>query len=249
MKRLVFTRRRLLLTPFFFLAAFAAYLTLLSFPGAFFAYTLRRGRLIVRSDRPIPVGAAAVLDVAENRLTGSPLNRPSEPRWIYVCNSGWRFLLFANFRHHVGGLTYPPLTNNVFLRGSRFDVNRLIGPSGTEVPGERTLSYFIAHELAHTLIADHLGAIGYWKLPDWKNEGYSDYVAKGSDFDYQNALRQLRQGDPQMDPVRSGLYLRYHVLVAYLLLERGISVRELFDHDFDATTLERELGAARAAPR
>jgi len=47
-----------------------------------------------------------------------------------------------------------------------------------------------------------------------------------------------------MDPHRSGLYLRYHVLVAYLLIEKGISVPELFEDDFDAAELERELGAS-----
>lgn len=214
------------------------------FPDAFFRYKLRRGRLVIRSDRPIPASARAVLDDAESRLALSPLNQPAAERRIYVCNSGWRFLLFANYRYHVGGLTYTPLSNNIFLRGCRFDANRLIGPSGNEVPGERTLSYFIAHEVAHTLIADHLGAIAYWRLPDWKNEGYSDVLAKGSEFRYDEAVAQLRRGDPRIDPKRSGLYLRYHVLVAYLLLEKGISVPELFEKDFDATSLERELAAA-----
>ena len=74
-------------------------------------------------------------------------------------------------------------------------------PSGNEVPGERTLSYFIAHEVTHTLIADRLGAIAYWRLPVWKDEGYADYVGNGPAFDYAEAVRRLRDGDPQMDPV------------------------------------------------
>ena len=50
------------------------------------------------------------------------------------------------------------------------------------MPGARNLSYFIAHEITHTLIADRLGPIGYGRLVAWKNEGYSDYVAKGPRF-------------------------------------------------------------------
>ena len=241
MKRPILTRRRVLVTLFLFLGLVVAYVGLLIFPDLFFAYKLRHGRLVIRSDEPIPTSAATVLQDAESRLAGSPLYQPSAERRIYICNHGWRFLLFANIRHRVGGLTYPPLTNNIFLRASRFDVNRLIGPSGNEVPGERTLSYFIAHELAHTLIADRLGAVRYWTLPVWKNEGYSDYLAKGSGFDYEAAVRALRRRDAEMDPHRSGLYLRYHLVVACLLDKKGISVQELFERDFDAIGVEREL--------
>ncbi|MFI5454186.1 MAG: hypothetical protein ACHRXM_01925 [Isosphaerales bacterium] len=37
-------------------------------------------------------------------------------------------------------------------------------------------------------------------------------------------------------------------LVAYLLLEKGITVAELLEKDFDAADLERELGASPASP-
>jgi hypothetical protein len=150
MKRPVVTKRRVLVTLLLFPGVVVAYLALLIFPEAFFAYKFRQGHLVIRSDEPIPATAAAVLHDAESRLAGSPLNQPSAERRIYICNHGWRFLLFASFRYQAGGLTYALLTNNIFLRGSRFDANRLIGPAGNEVPGERTLSYLVAHELAHT---------------------------------------------------------------------------------------------------
>src|SRR5207248_2293708 len=80
-----------------------------------------------------------------------------------------------------------------------------------------TLSYFITHEIMHVLVAGELGAGRYSRLPAWKDEGYADRIAKGTDFGYERAVRQLRRGDREMDPIRSGLYLRYHLLVAYLL--------------------------------
>ena len=48
-----------------------------------------------------------------------------------------------------------------------------------------------------------------------------------------NALAQLRRGDPEMDPQRSGLYLRYNLLVAYLLDRKRISVHEMLSQEFD----------------
>jgi hypothetical protein len=242
------TRRRVLLTVGLLAGAFAAYVALLIFPDPFFAYKFRHGHIVIRSDEPIPPSAVRVLELASQRLASSPLYQSQAERRIYVCSQGWRFLFFANVRHRAGGLAYALLTNNIFLRGSRFDRNRLIGPSGNEVAGERTLSYFIAHELAHTLIADRLGTIRYWRLPVWKDEGYSDYLAKGPDFRYEDAVGMLRRGDAQMDPIRSGLYLRYHVLVAHLLRDKGLSVSELLEHDHDASAVERELTGMRAPP-
>jgi hypothetical protein len=242
MKRRIFTKGRILAIFLVPPASIVLYLVLLVFPNPLFAYEYRHGPIVIRSDEPIPASAAAsIVSDVDRRLASSPLNQPSRQRWIYICNRPWRFLLFANVRYGVGGLTYPPLSNNIFLRRVRFDENRLIGPSGVPVPGVRTLSYFIAHEITHTLIADRLGAIGYGKLVAWKDEGYSDYVAKGQDFSYDLALRRMREGNQDLDPVRSGLYLRYHLLVAHLLDKKGVTVSELLEKDFDSQAIEREL--------
>ena len=109
------------------------------------------------------------------------------------------------------------------------------------MPGERTLSYFIGHEIVHVLVARELGILKQWRLPDWKNEGYADLVAKGGDFDDERAREQLRRGDRELDPKRSGLYLRYHLLVAYLVEHRGISIVEMLTREFDPAELEAEI--------
>jgi hypothetical protein len=223
---------------------FALYLILLCHPGLFFRYAFTRGGITLYSDEPIPPEAAGrVLEIVECRLARSPL---AASGWIkdlriYICNRRWRFVLFANTRYKVGGLAYPPLSDNIFLRTAHFDANRLVGHSGREVPGERTLSYYIGHEIVHVLVARELGIVKHWRLPDWKNEGYADLVAKGGDFDYERAREQLRRGDPELDPKRSGLYLRHHLLVAYLLQHRGISVAEMLTREIDPAPLEAEL--------
>jgi hypothetical protein len=223
---------------------FAFYLVLLCHPGFFFRHTFSYGGITLYSDEPIPSHAAEqVLKGAEQRLARSPLFRTRSGAGIrvYICNRRWRFILFANQKYHVGGLTYPPLSNNIFLRAVDFDADRLIGPSGTAVPGERTLTYFIAHEIMHTLIADELGALAYSRLPAWKDEGYSDHVAKGASFHFEHALGLLRSGDREIDPRRSGLYLRYNLLVAYLLEQKRISVHEMLNQEFEPVNLEAEM--------
>jgi hypothetical protein len=198
----------------------------------------------VFSDEPIPPDAAGrVLEEVERRLSRSPLATPDRLRdfRIYVCNRRWRFVLFANLRHRAAGLAYAPPIGSVFLRAAHFDTNRLTGPSGGEVPGPRTLVYYMTHELAHELLARELGTVRQWLLPTWKNEGYADLLGKGGDFDYERAREQLRRGEPELDHRRSGLYLRYHLLVAYLLERRGLGVRDILEGDFDPARLEEEI--------
>ena len=244
------TRKRiakvLILASIGSIGLFVGYLALLCHPGIFFGYSSSHGGITLHSDEPIPEAAGRVLEDAADRLAESPLTQDLRTKdiHIYICNRSWRFMLFANIHHQVGGLTYPPLSRNIFLRESRLDENRLVGPSGREVPGERTLSYFIAHEIMHVLIADRIGPVAYWRLPDWKNEGYSDFIARGTDFEYQHAVVQLRRGDREMDPQRSGLYLRYSLLVAYLLNNNGIPLDAMLGWEFEPADLEREILAA-----
>jgi len=236
--------KTILISVVAFLGVIALYLVIVCHPGPFFRYRLTRGEFAIHSDEPIPESSAArILDDVEKRLARSPLyRRGSAGRFqIYICNRKWRFLLFANIRHNAGGLTHAPISNNIFLRQAHLQTNRLVGPSGNEVPAERTLSYYITHEIVHTLIADELGPVGFWRLPTWKNEGYADYVGKGGNFDYARCVGGLRSGAPELDPRKSGLYLRHHLLVAYLLNRKGFRVDDLLRSEFDPARLETEI--------
>jgi hypothetical protein len=225
----------------------AAYLVLLRHPSLFFGYSFKHSGITLYSDEPIPSEPAGrILDEVERRLERSPLGAPSRLNdlQIHICNRRWRFVLFANTRYKVGGLAYPPVSDNIFLREVHFPANRLVGYSGNEVIGARTLTYYIAHEIMHTLVARELGIVKHWRLPPWKSEGYADLIAKGGDFDYEREREKLRRGDRELDPLGSGLYLRYHLLVAYLLDQKRLGVDDLLNREFDPAQLEAEILAS-----
>ena len=149
---------------------------------------------------------------------------------------------FFAFPHRdTGGEAFVWLGHNAFLRPAHFDQDRLIGPSGRDVPGERSLTYFLTHELTHILTADALGIWRYLRLEPWQQEGYADYVAKAGDFDYFGTRAKFRAGDPALDPERSGLYLRYHLLVAHLLDQLGMTVPDLLARPMRGDPIEAKL--------
>ena len=69
-----------------------------------------------------------------------------------------------------------------FLSKSNVSDNK-IDRNGTE-NNRRTLSGTIAHEVTHSLVKNRIGLLKYMQLDTWKNEGYADYIAKESSFNF-----------------------------------------------------------------
>jgi len=226
------------------LAATVIYALLLTYPQPLFAYELRHAGVALHADRPIPDAMRVTLEGVRARLDRSPVAEPGRVQDVFVCMSGWRFALFARQHYRVGGIANVYVGQQVFLRASDMDHDRLIGPSGQPVAADRPLSYFITHEIMHIEQGRRLGRLGYLRLPQWIDDGYADYVAR--DIDLGQALQGFKAGARELDPSRSGLYVRYQLMVAYLIGKRHVDPRALSGHRHERESIERELAALPA---
>jgi hypothetical protein len=226
--------------------AVALYLLLLCYPQALFHSSVQAANLTLYSDRPFsPEAARNVLELAGTKLSASALYSAKQHHVAYICNARWRQRLFFNRNYGVGGVNQYPVTTNVFLRDALIEENCLVGPNGNRVSGDRTLDYFIAHEITHTLTAQATGWVDYYRLPQWVREGYADYVGKGPAFDYAEAKRAFLDGAPEMDWEKSGLYWRYHLLVAYLLDREHWSIQRLLEEAPQQQAVEDAIRAEK----
>ncbi|MFZ5446784.1 MAG: hypothetical protein ACOZQL_42750 [Myxococcota bacterium] len=217
----------------------AVWLALHVHPQPLFAHQLQVGTVVLHARQPLPPRAAALLEDVEARLRTSPLYRPGVAHHVFLCDTPALYAFFSPHHPRTGGETYFWLGNHVFLRPVDVEGDRLIGPSGNPVAPPRTLTYFLAHELVHTLQFDALGLRGYLALERWQEDGYADFVANPA-FDAADALAKLRAHDASMDPARSGLYLRWHLLVHHELA-RGVSVKALLEAPRSPAEIEAEL--------
>ena len=225
---------------------FAVIFAVLSLPQPFFHTSVSAKNLTLYSDQPFaPSSGQQVLQLVEAKLTKSPLYSAEQKHLVFICNARWRQRLFFTYQYGVGGVNYYPITTNVFLRDSIIEENCLIGPGGNRVPGERTLDYFIAHEIAHSLTGQAVGGIAYHRLPQWKREGYADYVGKGVAFNYDEAKRAFLADDPKMDWAKSGLYWRFNLLVAHLLEKQHWSVQRVLEDPIEQSTVEAMIRAEK----
>jgi hypothetical protein len=226
------------------LATGLLYLLLLRFPQPLFAYELEVAGLVVRSTEPIPDAMRGTLARVQQRLARTPLVRTSDRYQVFICQPRWLFALFARLNYQVGGIAHPFVGGHVFLRESDLQHDRLISPRGTPVAADRPLSYFIAHEIVHVAQGRSLSALEYWRLPRWVKDGYADYIAR--DIDLSQTLTAFKAQERALDPARSGLYLRYHLMVAYALDRLHMDVQTLFRTPPDEQWVEQQLAALDA---
>lgn len=204
------------------------YWALLACPDLLFTYFTQRGRLELFSDQPFDSARAqALLADVDARLAKSPLNDANRHR-IFICNSDWRQRLLFNRAYGAGGVNFYPLTRNVFIRNADVDTGTVYGASGKPTERPRTLAYFAAHEIGHTLTAEYLGVarLWNWRLPVWIREGTADYIGLAGDVDPNALETRYRAHDPDFDP-KSGRYDLYRMEVSNLVARKRVSLKQL----------------------
>ncbi len=220
----------------------ALYVLTLLGPPMFFSWARDGAAIHVRSDEPIPASAARIIALAETRVRRSPLFDSARNYPVYVCNASWRWNYFSGFNARSRGFQ-TPLGRAVFIRPAHWDRNQLAGPDGADAP--RSLDMYIAHEVTHTMVADHLGLIAARRLPVWLREGYAEYVARHDTFDYDAARAHLIAADKEFgarDP-----YGKYLLLVTHLLDRQGMELTSVLTVPPDPIQVEARVRAAPAS--
>jgi hypothetical protein len=214
--RRILTRVFLVIALLVFCGIGSAY-ALLNIPQLLFPYNAQEGRLSLWSDEPFEAEAVhRLIADADTRIRRTVLD-DHRSHGVVIANKEWHRHLVFLWNYGAAGLNWYPITRNVFIRTASIAQNRVIRPQGKAVEPPRTLAYYIAHEIGHTLTAEHVGLWRYHRLPRWLREGVADYIGFGGKVDVDKLLRALRAGDPDLDFKKSGTYARYRLLVAGLL--------------------------------
>lgn len=215
-------------------AIVAAYLALLAFPEVLFAHQVSRGRFRVYSDEPIDARIGAVLDEATTLLAKSPLDDPAMVHRLFVCNGPFRGRLLAPRRRGSFGTTYTTwLRGNTIL--NRADVASDVVFRQSPRHNRRRLSRVIAHERVHALMERRYGTLACRRLPEWKREGYCEYVAGGPSLDVEEGRRRIREGT--VDGSGPFRYFRSYAMTKYLLDVEGLGIDEVIARPFDEAEL------------
>lgn len=204
----------------FALAALVGSVTMLYAPAALaFPHYAEIGTTKVYSTEPILPVLKQRIARADELLAQSPLYEPNFRRTLVLTDGGWRWRLMA-FGHSDTIALRRPLSSVLLFNRSDVATDRMF-------TGARSLSGTIAHESVHLLTARRLGELRLARMPEWKREGYADYVAQEpSNSAGEEAATRARSPDA---PV-----LRYYEArrrVTKALDEEGQTVEQLLGRD------------------
>ena len=217
---------------------FAAYFLTLVFPQYLFAYEVSHKNFKVYARQPIDENINRVLDSANERLQTSPLYDGETKEKIFISDGfGFYFFLspispksFANTLPGIG-----------VVRINKSDIAADLVFRNADADNQRPLSGVIAHEVTHNLIRKRFGLINsLTSLPNWKDEGYCEYVAGETTLSFEEGVRRWRE-NPSNDARYA--YFKYHQMVKYLLEDEKIPVEDLFNRNFDVKDLEAKVYA------
>jgi len=200
------------------------YILTLCFPQPFFEKKIKIGNITVYSDKQIPTEIIEIVRTAEKKIKKSTIYREDIKPKVFLANDFWRWIYFANIHYQVGGLAYVGI-DNIFFRKVDIKANRLFGNSGKVASGDRTLDYFMAHEITHLLEFKSRPWYKYSISENWIQEGYCEYIGHDSQ-NYEASLKYYLEVPENTGAKR---YTRLRTMVAYLLEKEKMNIADIWD--------------------
>lgn len=202
------------------LVAIAVIITALYAPAALaFPHYAEIGTTKVYSTEPILPVLEQRIARADQLLATSPLYEPGLRRTIVLTDGGWRWRVMAPGYWGAVAIRRPFSSLLIFDR-SDIATDRVTN-------GARTLSGTIAHESVHLLTAHRFGELRLMRMPQWKREGYADYVA-GEPSNAAGVEAEIRARSPDAPVLK---YYEARRRVARALDEEGQTAEQLLRSD------------------
>ena len=160
--------------------AFGLQVGLLAFPQLLMSNSAHSGSVVVYYDGEDDPAVLLLADATDHRLRAGGFGDPTEPWRIFLFRDPGLYSLFAR----MGRMPIEAQGFGVSILGTTY----VSGPRG-EALGERTgrgpeysvwegsIPHTMAHEAAHLIMVDSVGRSTWTALPQWKREGYPEYVA------------------------------------------------------------------------
>ncbi len=213
------------------------FIVFILFPNlSFYRHHINYKQFNIYSDVKISDEIFDILDKVEEKLKTSEIYDPDLSFKIFISSKFKTYSIFCPSLKDAFAATYP-IINNIFISKTNIE-NNLVHRNANE-DNERSLSSVITHEVTHKLIENEIGIKANIKLISWKKEGYCEYISGEGTLNLKAGINKIYKGSNSFSPAFS--YLKYRILVTYLLDKKGHSFHSLIETEFDFKQLEKEL--------
>lgn len=208
------------------------------FPQIFFKYKEEYKSFVVYSNTKNLKNIHTIIDEADKLLIESELYNNSYKQKIFICNNNILYTVFAISSRKAFAVNNT-FTNNIFIANANLEKN--ISYSSAKENNVRTLNSVIAHETCHSFLKKKLGFVKYKFLARWKNEGYCDFIANESSFNYKRGLNLFCEENTKPNTLKSFEYFKYRLYVNYLIEYEQKNISEILQEDFEFDILDKKV--------
>lgn len=219
------------------LVLLGAQIALLAFPQVFLSETVETESVVLYHRGPPDPALRELAEATDHRIRAGGFGSPSKPREVFFFRNQQLYSIFARLARvpaEAQGFEIS-LLGSSFVSGPRVEaLGSRTGNSPRYGVWEGSLSHTMAHEIGHLIMVDSIGRSVWATLPQWKREGFPEYIAnEGLTREDPSASLQNRIGilldDGQWLGPRSWDRVHYEawLLVEYLLEKEGHTLRAI----------------------
>lgn len=215
----------------------AIFIAFILFPNlSFYRHHISYKQFDIFADIEINDAIYSILDNIKEKLKSSEIY-DRDLRFKIFISSGYKpYSIFSPSLKNAFAATYP-IINNIFI--SKTDIENNLVKRNAKEDNERSLSSVIVHEITHKLIENEIGIKANRRLEIWKKEGYCEYLSVESKLNLKAGINKVYKNNSPYSSTFS--YLKYRILVTYLIDVKGYTFHDLVETDFDIKQLEEEL--------
>lgn len=201
-----------------------------------FRNTLKYKQFRIYSDIEINENIYNILNQVEQQISTSEIYDQALSYKIFISSNYKNYEFFCPTLKNAFAATYP-IINNIFITKTDIEKNLVFRNAWED--NERSLASVISHEVTHKLIEKAIGSKANKKLAIWKKEGYCEYISGEKHLDIHAGINEIYTKSNSFSPTFN--YLKYRLLVTYLLDIKGYTFHSLIETDFDIDLLVKEL--------
>ena len=213
------------------------FIAFIIFPNlSFYRHHINYKQFNIYADIEINEEIYEILNKVDKQLKTSEIYDNNLSFKIFISSGFKPYSIFSPSYKDAFAITYP-IINNIFI--SKTDIKNNLVQRNAEEDNKRSLSSVITHETTHKLIENEIGIKANKKLETWKKEGYCEYISGESTLNLKAGINKVYQESNSSSPAFN--YLKYRILVTYLMNIKGHSFHSLVETEFDLRQLEIEL--------
>ena len=215
----------------------AIFIVFILFPNlSFYQHHIHYKQFNIYADVEINNAIYNILDDVEVKLKNSEIYDDDLYNKIFISSGFKPYSIFSPSLKDAFAATYP-IINNIFI--SKTDIENNLVQRNAKEDNERSLTSVIVHEITHKLIENEIGIKANIKLEIWKKEGYCEYISVESKLNIKAGINKVYK---ESHPISSAFnYLKYRIMVTYLLDVKGLTFHNLVETEFNIKQLEKDL--------